>query len=213
MRPIALIIALALPLTGLLSAGSLSAQTAADNPHVGHVTTQWRDTPDQQGFLPVAVADAQVAAQHAGFAMRDLTNLGTMKRHAGHVLHAVDPSQIAEGPGSGYGVKKAAENAAAHIEMAAKVEGTPQGVVTHSVHIAQSARNTVKRADEIAKLAQQIHGTTTAEEASLLVEQMNTIAQQLLAGVDANADGRVGWQEGEGGLDTAQQHVNLMLGT
>ena len=211
MRPIALILALALPLTGLLSAGSLSPQIAAANLHVGHVTTQWRDTPDQQGFLPVAVA--QVAAQHAGFAMRDLTNLDTMKRHAGHVLHAVDPSQIADGPGSGYGVKKAAENAAAHIEMTAKVEGTPQGVVSHSVHIAQSARNTVKRADEIAKLAQRIQGTTTAEEASLLVEQMNTIAQQLLAGVDANADGRVGWQEGEGGLDAAQQHVNLMLGT
>ena len=209
------VITVTLPLAALVGAGSLTAQVAApaENPHIGHVTTSFRDTPDQQGFLPVAMADAQTAAQHAGLGMRDLASLEGMKRHGGHVLHAVDPSQIEQGPGSGYGVKKAAENVAAHIEMAAKVEGAPQGVITHSVHVATSARNTTKRAEEIAALAKQVQAAGAAEEARPLFEELNEKVSQLLAGVDANADGRVGWQEGEGGLDTVQQHMNLMLGS
>jgi hypothetical protein len=39
---------------------------------------------------------------------------------------------------------------------------------------------------------------------------MNTIAAQLVPGVDANGDGRIGWQENEGGLQQAEQHVGLL---
>ena len=37
------------------------------------------------------------------------------------------------------------------------------------------------------------------------------LAEQLYAGVDANEDGRVGWQAGEGGLQQAEMHMQLML--
>ena len=43
-----------------------------------------------------------------------------------------------------------------------------------------------------------------------LVNQLSTVAEQLITGVDANGDGRVGWQQGEGGLEQAEQHMNLM---
>src|SRR5438309_3028049 len=33
--------------------------------HIGHVMTNWRDTPGARGFLPVAVDEARVAALHA----------------------------------------------------------------------------------------------------------------------------------------------------
>ncbi len=176
-------------------------------------------------FITATAAEADDRAVPGHWGMRDLASLEGMKRHGGHVLHAVDPSQIEQhfdiaadewirqGPGSGYGVKKAAENVAAHIEMAAKVEGAPQGVITHSVHVATSSRNTAKRAEEIAALAKQVQAAGAAEEARPLFEELNEKVSQLLAGVDANADGRVGWQEGEGGLDTVQQHMNLMLGS
>ena len=124
-----------------------------------------------------------------------------MKRHTAHVLHAVDPTQIENGPGQGYGVKRAAEGAAKHIMAAANSDGASGAVKTHAEHVATSARNTVARADEIVMLAQKIEMATSASAASSLVADLNTLAQQLLAGEDANGDGRTGWQEGEGGLE------------
>lgn len=204
----------ALGLAGsLLAASGLSAQAPALSPHIGHVNTSFRDTPEQKGFLETAIAEADVAVQHATLGMRDLTNLDAMKRHAGHVLHAIDPTAIAEGPGKGYGLGKASQNVANHIEMAGSAADAPQGVKTHSVHVATAAKNTAARANEIAALAKQIQEATTAEQAKPLFEQMNEKAQLLRAGLDANSDGRVGWQEGEGGLDASKQHMDLMLGS
>ena len=59
-------------------------------------------------------------------------------------------------------------------------------------------------------LAKRIARTTTAADAAPLVAELNALAQALLSGVDANGDGRTGWQEGEGGLEVAQTHANLM---
>jgi len=36
------------------------------------------------------------------------------------------------------------------------------------------------------------------------------VASQLIPGVDANKDGRVSWEAGEGGLEQAQAHMQLM---
>jgi hypothetical protein len=216
MHPNRTTVALGLALASLVGAGSVSAQAAAApalSPHIGHVNTSFRDTPETKGFLETAIAEADVAIQHATLGMRDLTNLDMMKRHAGHVLHALDPSLMAQGPGKGYGLKKAATNTAGHITMAGAAEGQPAGVKTHSVHVAQSANNTVKRVDEMIALAQQIAAATTAEQAKPLFEQLNAKAQLLRAGIDANSDGRVGWQEGEGGLDMSKTHMDLMLGS
>ena len=70
--------------------------------------------------------------------------------------------------------------------------------------------NSVTRADEIVMLAQKIAMTESAADAAPLVTELNDLAQALLGGVDANEDGRIGWQEGEGGLEVAETHGNLM---
>ena len=190
-------------------AGVQDAAAQAHN-HIGHVADRWNDTPEVVGLLPTAIAEARVAAQHAGLAARDPGDLDAMKRHTAHVLHAVDPTQIENGPGAGYGVKQAAEGAAKHIMAAANSDDASGAVKTHGEHVATSAQNTAARADEIVMLAQKIDAATSAGEASGLVAELNDLAQALLAGVDANNDGRTGWQEGEGGLETAETHLNLM---
>jgi hypothetical protein len=179
--------------------------------HIGHLTNAFNGTPNGQGLLPTAVAEAAVVAQHAALAAKSSSNLDAMKLHATHVLHAVEPAEGSSGPGSGYGLKKAASAVATHIELAAKADGASQNVATHANHIATSARNTVKRADQIVVLAKQIQAATSASAAAALVTQLNTLAEQLAAGFDANGDGRIGWQEGEGGLQHVEQHVNLLL--
>jgi hypothetical protein len=193
------------------AAGAAAGQGQSGNPHIGHVMTAFAAAPGGKGLLPTAMSEGAVVVQHAGLAARNTGNLDAMKLHAGHIIHAIEPGEGTSGPGSGYGLKKAAENVAAHIELAGKANGASQNIVTHSVHIATAARNTVKRADEILALAQQIQGATSATAAAELVARLNTIAGQLIPGFDANGDGRIGWQEGEGGLAQAEQHVNLMM--
>ena len=205
------VIVFTLAFAGLFYGGvAIAAQGNAAHTHIGHVADGWRDTPDNQGLLPTAIAEAKIAAQHAALAAKDPSNLDAMKRHTGHVVNAVDPEAMANGPGLGYGVKRAAAGAATHIELAAKSDGASGGVTTHSNHIATSARNTVARADEIIALAGKIQMASSASAAAPLVAELNTLAEQLITGVDANGDGRTGWQEGEGGLQQAEQYLNLL---
>ena len=74
--------------------------------HIGHVMTGWKDTPGGKGLLVTAEAEAKIALQHANFAVSKPDNIKWMKTHTTHVLHAVDPSAMAKGPGMGYGVIK-----------------------------------------------------------------------------------------------------------
>jgi len=193
----------------VVTAAPASAQSAA-HAHMGHVADGFGNTPDGQGLLPTAIAEAEVAATHAGLALRDLTNLDAMKRHTGHVLHAVDPNEMAQGPGLGYGVRRAAEGVVRHIEMAGSDDSASENVQLHSSHVATAAGNTVQRVDEIVALARRIMASGSAENAAPMMEELAAMAEQLVTGVDANGDGRTGWQEGEGGLQQAEQHMNLM---
>lgn len=183
--------------------------STAAGTHIGHVLNSFTDTPDSRGLLPVALGDARVAIQHAQLAARQPTNLDMIKLHAGHVLNALDPSIIPMGPGSGYGMKKAALGVASHIEMAAKAAGATPNIVTHSAHVAMAARNSATRADQCIELAKQIQAATSADDAMKLLNQLIPLTQQLLAGADTNNDGKVSVEEG--GLDMAQQHMNMML--
>jgi hypothetical protein len=197
-------------------AAAPAAQAPLDLPaavatHIAHVRDAFRDTPDGRGLLPIAIAEAEVAAQHAALAARTPDNLDAMKLHAGHVLHAVDPSAQSRGPGLGYGVKKAAEGVATHVDLAAKAEGATRQMSTHATHIVTSARNTAERADRIIALVAQIQAATSAADAADLVSQLESLAAQLISGEDADADGRVGWEEGEGGLQHVEQHLNLLI--
>jgi hypothetical protein len=179
--------------------------------HIGHVMTMWKDTPGTQGFLPVAIADAKVAAAHAGYMQKSPDNLDSMKLHAGHVLNALDPSLEMKGPGSGYGVKRAAAGASQHIELAAKSEGASKGVQTHAGHVTASLADVTQWTDAAIATAQKIRSAASASEAAPLVAELTVQINNINNGVDANKDGSIGWQTGEGGLAQANQHMMLMM--
>jgi hypothetical protein len=134
-----------------------------------------------------------------------------MQLHVSHVMHAVDPSQVPAmmAPGLNYGVKKAATGIVTHIGLAAAASDAPPAFATHSPHIAAVAKNTLTRVDQIVALGLKVRDAKTAAEAATLVSQIAALADQLLAGVDANGDGRVTWEEG--GLQVADEHAKLML--
>ena len=77
-------------------------------------------------------------------------------------------------------------------------------------HVATSANNVVQWAGEAIAVARQIQSGTELAATWALARQLNKLASELTLGVDANGDGSIGWQEGEGGLQQAEQHANLM---
>jgi len=178
--------------------------------HIGHVADAFRGTPDGMGLLPTAVLEAEVARQHATLAGADPSDLASVQRHTGHVMHALDAESMERGPGKGYGLIRAAEGVVRHIELAARSEGASDGVKTHSVHVAASAGNTVTRATRMMEICREIMGVEEGGDASALVAEMVMLGDQLVDGHDADGDGRIGWQEGEGGLSQAQTHLGLM---
>jgi hypothetical protein len=201
------------PLPGQLAAAPLAVVVPAGpvGTHVGHVMNAFSDTPKGLGLLPTAMEEARIAAVHAGLAARDPANLGAMKLHAGHVINAVDPTVVTTGPGLGYGVKRAALGIATHMDLAAKLPGASDNVVMHANHVAVSARNTVQRADAIVALAKRIQAATSASEAAGLVSQLVSLTNEMMLGKDADADGKVTWKDGEGGLQQCDEHVRLLL--
>ena len=207
-------LALAGPAAAQQPGAAPQAGAAAAHPshnHIGHVMTSWKDTPNSQGFLPVAIADAKVAVTHAGFMQKSPDNLDSIKLHAGHVLHALDPSIEAKGPGSGYGVKRAAAGALQHIQFAAKTEGASKGVQTHAGHVSASLTDVTQWTDQAIATAQKIRAATSATEAAPLVAELITQTNNIANGLDANKDGSIGWQTGEGGLAQAETHMRLMM--
>lgn len=178
--------------------------------HIGHVMTGWKDTPNKSGLLPTAIAEAKVAVAHAGFAAKKSRNLKWMKAHTAHVLHAVDPSAIAKGPGHGYGVIKAATGAANHVKFAAG-KNASKNVKTHSVHVATSAGNAVAWAKEIAALCKKVAASRSVTRVARNVAKIKILTGRLLTGYDANKDGKISWKKGEGGLNEAKKHMGFMM--
>jgi hypothetical protein len=190
----------------MASAGTPSMAHA----HMGHVLTSWQDTPDQMGLLPTAQAEAQVAAQHAGFAASRPDDLDWMKLHVGHVLNAVDPSVEPAGPGLGYGVHRAAQGVTQHVRFAADSDDASDNVKLHAAHVETSAGNVVVWSERIVELGQQVQAASSAEQAAPLVVEIQSLTAAIVAGTDANGDGTVSWQQNEGGLAQAAQHMQFM---
>ena len=200
------------PLPGQLATAAVVKVPAGNvGVHIGHIVNSFGDTPDKKGLFAVAEQEARTAAQHATLGARQPGNLDALKLHAGHVINALDPSIVAMGPGLGYGLKKAASGIMTHIDLAAKDSAASANVKVHATHITASAKTTLDRVEKAISLAQRIQSSTSAPDAAALMTQLVSLTAQLQPGFDANSDGRIGWQEGEGGLQQIDEHLKLML--
>ena len=208
LRP-ALAAAAALALGLAVTAAPAAAGNMA-HVHMGHVMTGWKDTPEGKGFLPTAEAEAEVAAQHAGFAAQKPEDLDWMKTHTRHVMHAVDPTTMQGGPGHGYGLVKAANGVLQHIKLAARTDAATDNVKLHATHVATSANNVANWGQQIIGLGKEVLAAESAGKAAPLVRRIRDMTQWCLNGRDADDDGSVSWKEGEGGLTQARQHMGFM---
>jgi hypothetical protein len=184
-------------LTGEMKDGALVIAKVEAIPahlHVGHVMTNWRDTPGTRGFLPVAIEEARVAVQHARLAAA-ATTLDDVTLHARHVLNGLDPAVEPKGPGAGYGVKKAATGALQHLELAMKAEGATATITTVGADVSASLRDALTLVDQAIAVGQRITTTTDARTAAATATELVTVTQRI----------------GEQSLQQAQSQMTAML--
>ena len=215
----------------LCVATTLAQAPAPANPahaHIGHVMTSWKDTPDMKGFLPTAIADAQVAMEQVERA--DLEGrINDFWLYGGYVLNALDPGAETnallkaayarlptnyikiEVPGTGYGIKRAVAGALQHAQLAAKSDGASDNVKTHAAHVIASLENVAKWTDEAIATVRKLLEAKDVGGGQVLLDELTAQIGQIAIGTDANGDGQTGWQTGEGGLRQANTHMRLMM--
>ena len=164
--------------------------------HIGHVMTNWRDTPGARGFLPVAVDEARVAVLHARLAVNS-ASLDDIKLHAGHVLNALDPAVEPAGPGAGYGVRKAAAGALQHLDIATKAEGATINITSEAAQASSALSNVLQWLDQAVAAAQRVRAATDIAGAAGAAADLAALVQRI---------------NGEG-LQQAQARMAVMLKT
>jgi hypothetical protein len=169
-------------IAGKLKDGAIVAAKVEAIPahlHLGHVMTNWRDTPSNVGFLIAAISDAKVAAVHADLVAKSSNNFDDIKLHATHVLNALDSSIEAKGPGSGYGVKKAASNALQHLDMAVGAEGVTPNIKEHAVRVSASLKNTLQFTDEAIGAALKARVADSVSDAAPFAKELNELTKNI----------------------------------
>ena len=203
-------------------AASVSAQEAPQEAedevilHLGQIMTSAAETPQGQGLLNIAVAEAEAAARHARF-VAEAEELPAMQRHARHVLHALDPNRAPDvnTPGMGYGVIRATEDISTHLTLAREVDevsaATSENLDAHGPAVVQSAENATRWSRQMIGLVERIRLADSAADAEPLAEELETLGDRVLAGEDLNDDGQIRWQDGEGGILQVQNHMELLM--
>ena len=192
----------------LVAAPVASAQSDAHR-HIAHVADTFHDTPEKVGLLAAAQAEADVAARHADLAARN-GDLAGIQLHIVRVLHAIDPTTYDSGPGTGYGLIRAASGCADHIGMSGESDDASDAVRDYSIHVQTSCQNVVNWARDVAEKGAAVAAATDMAVAKAIAEEVAAITKAIVSGTDADGSGRISWQEGEGGLAQAATHLRLM---
>ena len=191
-----------------LTAGLAHAQSASVP--LARITNGAPDTPSRMGLLATAEAEAANVERHVRFAASRTDHLYWMRTQAGHVVHALEPSRMAEGRGLGYGLRKALAGISLAAVEAAGAPDATDGVKMHAAHVTASVSTALDHSSHLLEVAGKVIESPDPHVAKPLVEQMQELTFWLLHGRDANGDGKVSWEKGEGGLDQIAIHVGLM---
>jgi hypothetical protein len=209
MHPIALCRAGGLALAALLVATGVRAQDSL-YVQISRLADSYVDTPAGMGLLETAVAEAATAVQHADLAVGDSLSVDGLRRHAGHVLHALDPTLVTSGPAMGYGLKRAAAEAVQQIDLILATDSLPENVSVHATYIAAALADVVGWTDEAISVAERLQFAASRSEAAAGASRLGQLCRAIRYGRDANGDRVVSSIQGESGLKQAVEHMNLL---
>ena len=186
-------------------------QTGEAATHFGHVATGFGGAPAGRGLVVTAAMEVNTAMMYANFAAGSPASLEAMQGHVRNVLHALAPEAGGKGAGLGFGVRRAGEAVAAHIELAVKAQGSSETLRKLGPTVAQAARALAARAQAMAGLANRVLAAKTAAEAAPLVVELREHALQLDLGRDADGSGRIELNAVEPGMNQLEAQVYSIL--
>lgn len=181
--------------------------TGAALTHFAHVATGFADAPGGRGLTVTAAVETNAAMLHANFAAGHPTDLDAMKSNVRQVLHALAPAAGTTGPGLGFGLRRAADAIASHIEMAVNASDASPTIKRLGPAIATAARAVSARALAMTELGNRVLAAPTAAEAAPLVTQLRALALELDTGADANRSGRIELDAIEPGMNQLEAQV------
>jgi len=220
---ISLIIALGLAVAATASGGLYALQGGGAAAHIGHILDEASNPPEGLeglGYLQMLQEEIESSVAIMGLANPASDGRLRLRLTARQVMRCVEreaePVVFMRGDPEGhcgriyFGIRPAAEAIISHVQLAVESPDASPAVGTHATHVIASANNIISRSDEIEELVRQIFVGDDTEAFRPLVVRIGELVDAMLHGVDANGDGTIGWQEGEGGADAITQHMGLL---
>lgn len=197
--------------------------------HIRHLLVSFPATPGKIG-LEVGLRDqATILRRHAEFMVDALKedDLAAIKLHAEHLVNLIEGSKGPDygdlnkdgqvtNPGDGYGLLKNGDQlgylngSKEHAGLAAKAEGATEAIKLHAGHVGITVDNATGWVTTIRDRSLAVLKVTTTDAAAPMVQEISTLANQVLNGVDVNGDGIILPIPGSGGVVTSYQHAQLM---
>lgn len=206
-------LSLALALASLCTPALAESTMNVAHLHLHHVATEWSETPDQLGFLPTALKDANTAEMHIKLAMSSRGDLDLVKQHVGHVIHALDPTEQQSGPGTGYGLIEGAKGAEKHMLYAAQSPGASENIISSNLAVRNPLKNAASLAKSAVRRGKAILRADSTDDAADDLEAMAWLVNAMIHGIDENGDGDIAADRKEGGLAIASEGLASIMNT
>ncbi len=194
-----------------LTSGCASKPPTIAHTHIGHAMTAWHDTPGQDGLMVVADKKAREAKAHADKAGLTSARLDQLKQKIAKVLNATDlPGSTVDNMAS-YGLKQALIGAVDHVTYAADSSDATQNVKKFASSFSINATDVIDRCDLITALGNDIISSESREEAGILFQEVVSLANANLMGIDSNGDGKIGGSPDEYGVRQLGSDLQKMI--
>jgi hypothetical protein len=191
--------------------------------HVRHLLARFDTTPGNTALATGLLAQATLAAERAAAAKRaaEANDLAGVRSQLEQVVNLIEGDRGAnagdlngderrDNPGDGFGLLNYAAASAEHAQLAMDAAPRDETVKVHGGHVIASAKNATDWLAEARTLALPVFRAPNAVAARGSVDRINDLLTAVLAGRDANRDGRIDPVPGEGGARTAYDHAQLM---
>jgi hypothetical protein len=179
---------------GLLGGGNPS------DPNLDRVLLSDRSVPARQGLLYMAMQDAEVAIENAGWAMT-ADHPDETKARINNVLYAMNPEfppaptvtsfgLAGFWPGTGYGLRRSVQGIADQMREVGSRHGSREVVADQAGQVVTCAEETLARTDRVVGLGQQALAASSAEQIDPLVAEMSRLTHIIMeapAAQEANA--------------------------